>query len=69
MLFRKKIEKSCAYCVLAARMDEDTMVCKRKGPVSVDGACRWFRYDPLKRVPEHFEAELPKVDAEADYSL
>ena len=68
MLFRK-IEKSCSYCVHAIKIDDNTMACKRKGPVPVDGSCRCFRYDPFKRIPEGVELELPEQDEEADYSL
>ena len=45
------------------------MVCRRKGPVSADGSCRRFRYDPLKRIPEAPSAELPPEPTDADYSL
>lgn len=45
------------------------MVCRRKGPVSADGSCRRFRYDPLKRVPEATAAELPPQPEDADFSL
>lgn len=68
MLFRK-VEKSCSYCTRAIKIDEETMACRRKGPVSVDGACRAFRYDPLKRIPEAPEMELPVPEDDADYSL
>lgn len=68
MLFRK-IEKSCSYCAHALKIGENVMGCKKKGPVPADGACRRFRYDPLKRVPEAPEAEAPMSDEEADYSL
>ena len=51
MLFRKKMERACAYCTRAVKIDEDTVACVKKGVVSADGACRRFRYDPLKRTP------------------
>jgi hypothetical protein len=50
------------------RIDEDTVACRRKGPVPAEGSCRRFKYDPLKRIPERPHAGLP-VDDEADYSL
>ena len=68
MLFRRKIERACAYCARAARIDDDTVACRRKGPVPAEGSCRRFKYDPLKRSPERPHAGLP-VDDEADYSL
>ena len=32
-------------------MDEEKILCAKKGVVSRAGSCRAFRYDPLKRVP------------------
>lgn len=69
MLFRKKIEKSCAYCTKAIKMDENTMVCKHKGPVSVDNFCCRFRYDPFKRIPESPDVEFLSAEENADFSL
>ncbi len=51
MVFRKKIERRCAYCVYGGRVDEDSMVCRKKGLVSSGSSCLAFRYDPLKRIP------------------
>lgn len=69
MLFRRKIERACAYCAHAVAIDEDTMVCRKRGPVPMDGACRRFSYDPLKRVPETASPNLPRSGEDADYSL
>lgn len=51
MFFRKKIMKSCSYCLHAARLDEQTVLCTRKGVRPQDGRCWRFRYDPCKRIP------------------
>lgn len=51
MLFEKDIEPRCAYCKKGARLDEDQVMCVKKGIVSPAGSCRKFKYDPLKRVP------------------
>lgn len=51
MLFEKKIEPRCAYCTRCAPLDEETVMCMKKGVVSAAAHCRAFRYDPLKRVP------------------
>ena len=51
MLFEKDIEPRCAYCKRGARLDEDQVMCVKKGIVSPAGSCRKFKYDPLKRVP------------------
>lgn len=51
MLFRKDIEKSCAYCTHSAKIDEDTLLCCKHGFVASYHRCRRFKYDPLRRIP------------------
>ena len=51
MLFEKDMEPRCAYCKRGTSLDEETVMCVKRGVVSAAGACRRFRYDPLKRVP------------------
>ena len=68
MLFRKKMPRACKYCARSARLDEETLLCAKKGVVSIDGSCRKFQYDPLKRIPVHPKAvDFSKYDKE-DYS-
>jgi transcriptional regulator with XRE-family HTH domain len=31
MLFRKKIERSCSYCLYGTKVDEETILCSKKG--------------------------------------
>ena len=50
-LFRKDIEKRCAYCKCGTALGEGEAICSRRGVVDPAGHCRHFRYDPLKRVP------------------
>ncbi|MBP5166563.1 MAG: hypothetical protein ILP09_04815 [Oscillospiraceae bacterium] len=61
MLFRKDIEPSCSYCVNSSSIDEETMICVRKGITSPWQRCERFQYDPLKRVPDPPEepADIP----------
>lgn len=69
MLFRKKIQRSCAYCIHSTKLDEEQALCVKKGIVSTDSACRRFKYDPCKRVPSKAKAlDFAKYD-EHDYSL
>ena len=69
MLFRKKIERSCSYCAYGAKLDEDQILCSKKGLKPIDGKCRKFKYDPCKRVPRKAKAlDFAKYE-EADYSL
>lgn len=51
MLFQKKIEPHCAYCQRGTELDEEKILCAKRGVVDRAGHCRAFRYDPLKRVP------------------
>lgn len=51
MLFRKKIEPRCIYCQHGTTIDEDTVVCLKKGVMEGGGSCRSFSYDPFKRTP------------------
>lgn len=69
MLFRKKIERSCAYCVYGANIGEDHILCAKKGLRTVDSQCRKFTYDPCKRIPPKPKAlDFSKYDGE-DFSL
>ena len=51
MLFQKKIEPRCAYCQRGTELEEEKILCAKRGVVDRAGHCRAFRYDPLKRVP------------------
>lgn len=69
MLFRKKIQRSCLYCTYGTKIDNDQVLCIKKGVVSTEGSCRKFEYDPCKRVPVKPKAlDFSKYD-EQDYSL
>ena len=69
MLLRKKMEPSCSYCVRSAKLDDQQVLCARKGIQPMDGKCFWFRYDPCKRIPCKAKAlDFSKSDEE-DFSL
>lgn len=69
MLFRKKIERACVYCAHSARLDDNTVLCAKKGVQNLDSSCFRFRYDPYKRVPKKAKPlDFSKYDAE-DFSL
>lgn len=38
-LFRKKIEKHCAYCAWGSRINDAQVACRRKGIVDAGGRC------------------------------
>lgn len=69
MLFRKKMPKSCSYCIYGTKFNDDEILCIRKGVVSADRHCRKFEYDPCKRIPLKSKAsDFSKYDAE-DFTL
>ncbi len=51
MLFRKKIERSCAYCLYGTQLEDEQILCAKKGLKTPEDKCRKFRYDPCKRIP------------------
>lgn len=69
MLFRKKIERSCLYCAYGTKLNEETVLCTKRGVVSPDIKCRKFQYEPYKRVPP--KPKAPDFDkyTEEDFSL
>lgn len=69
MLFRKKIERSCAYCVYGAKLEDDQILCARKGLKTQADQCRKFRYDPCKRIPGKMKTPDFSKYEEEDFSL
>ena len=69
MLFRKKIEKSCSYCIYSTRLDDEHALCVKKSLVSLNSKCRKFHYDPCKRVPPKPKAPDFERYSNEDYSL
>ncbi len=69
MLFRKKIERSCAYCRYGTYLEDGQILCARKGLCAAEEKCRRFKYDPCKRIPKKAKAlDFSKYET-ADYSL
>ena len=69
MLFRKKIEPSCAYCLYGAHLEDEQILCSQKGSRTMADKCWRFRYDPCKRVPKKAKAlDFSKYDEE-DFPL
>ena len=69
MLFRKKIEKSCSYCCHSTKLDEEYVLCIKRGVKPMYAKCRKFCYDPCKRIPP--KPKAPDFDkySQEDYSL
>lgn len=69
MLFRKRMPRSCSYCINGTKLNDDEVLCMKRGIVRVDKSCRKFSYDPCKRIPFKPKASnFSKYDAE-DFSL
>ena len=69
MLFRKKMPRSCSYCLYATKLNEDEMLCIKRGIIPVDKSCRKFIYDPCKRIPPKIKAQDFHNYDETDFSL
>ena len=69
MLFKKDIEPRCAYCKRGAVLDEERVMCMKKGVVSAADSCSRFKYDPLKRVPPKPIAPKFSHLSEEDFKL
>ena len=69
MLFRKRIPRSCQYCAYSASLDEERLLCTKRGIVSVDCQCSKFRYAPFKRIPVKPKALVFNKYDEEDFSL
>ena len=48
MLFRKKIERACAYCKHGVALCDDQILCVKKGVRTPDSSCRRFQRIPAK---------------------
>ena len=69
MLFRKKIDRACMYCLRSTRLEEGQILCTKKGLRNPDDKCWRFQYDPCKRIPPKPKAlDFSRYDQE-DYSL
>lgn len=69
MLFRKKIQRQCAYCAHSTPLNEEQIHCPKKGVREPDDRCIFFSYDPTKRIPAKAKAvDFAKYE-EYDYSL
>ena len=69
MLFRKKMERACVYCQKGAQLEEDLILCTKKGLRNPDDKCWRFQYDPCKRIPLKAKALDLSAYRDADYSL
>lgn len=69
MFFRKKIQRSCSYCQFSTKIDEDQVLCSKKGMKGCDDKCRKFVYDPCKRIPPKPKALDFSQYNEKDFSL
>ena len=65
-LFDKNIAPCCKYCARSKKLadEDDMLLCSKYGVVSVNYACKAFKYNPVKRTPskrqmmEYFEEDF-----------
>lgn len=69
MLFRKKMDKSCEYCTYGVKLDDELVLCSKKGIRTLPSKCMKFRYDPTKRIPLKAKALDFKKYEKEDFSL
>jgi len=69
MLFRKKVTRVCMHCLHCTIENGEKLSCKKRGEVSADFHCIWFRYDPCKRVPSKMKALDTRKYEDTDFSL
>ena len=69
MLFRKKIARSCTYCQHGTAVDENQILCTKRGTVSIEHSCRKFLYAPCKRIPPKMKALDTDKYKDVDFSL
>lgn len=69
MLFRKKMPRSCHYCAYATKLNEEQVLCIKRGVVSAETNCRKFTYDACKRIPAKPKALDFEKYNEDDFSL
>ena len=70
MLFNRKIEPKCEYCLRGEAIPASDMIaCRLHGVMSPEEHCRRFTYDPINRVPEAPRAFTPKDFSEEDFTL
>lgn len=68
-LFRKNMEKRCAYCASGSPINEREVACPYKGVMDAASSCRRFAYDPLKRVPPRPAALKKGAYSAEDFTL
>ena len=69
MLFRKKIQRSCTYCIYGTKLEDGQILCIKKGIRTDYQKCFRFRYDPCKRIPVKAKALDLSAYQDHDYSL
>lgn len=69
MLFEPNIDPMCVYCARGIPLEDGQVACPKRGIVSPGGACKRFRYDPLKRVPPRPAAPKTSQLTAEDFEL
>ena len=68
-LFRRNMDKRCAYCVHGSVLSEREVGCPYRGVTDAANHCGRFAYDPLKRVPPRPAALQSEKYTPEDFTL
>ncbi|MDE6107453.1 MAG: hypothetical protein K2F83_02110 [Oscillospiraceae bacterium] len=68
-LFQENMDPRCAYCAKGSFLDDEQILCAKKGVVPASGHCRAFRYDPLRRVPPKPAVLKPDTHSPEEFRL
>ncbi|MBQ9106623.1 MAG: hypothetical protein IJY56_01895 [Clostridia bacterium] len=66
-LFNKPVKQCCCCLHGTVSAEGDSVLCEKRGVMSLFGSCRKFVYDPLAREP-HVPEVLPEYSDE-DFAL
>ena len=69
MLFNKKIEPSCGYCLHGKDLGGEEIACVKRGIMASYGSCREFSYEPTKRKPHLMQKLSFAQVSEEDFVL
>ena len=69
MLFRKKMPRSCTYCLHSTVLNDAQVLCTKRGVVDCERNCRKFQYDPCKRIPPKQKALDTNKYSDEDFTL
>lgn len=63
-LFGSGVSPACEYCIYGEKKSDGTgVLCRHKGVMPLEGSCKKYKYDPLRREPKRLP-DLPTYNEE-----